>query len=214
MNPTVLVTVAVLTLAISAVGILFVDNVLSKLRPFLSFLDNPTKAEIKRESRVKDRFQDHVIILGFNETGFEVAEFLREMGQDVVVCDLDPVLHKAFLFAYKGTAPTKPRRVIDKPTNEGLTLDKVHVGGIMVHGSHMGPSNGNASEDNSTKRSTHRPAADTGIEMTTNPLERSLSERNDFPCQDTTKHDLAQLLQQFKLDRDSASIQVKFFRDL
>ena len=103
----VLVTVTVMSLAASPALVLFVENVLQFVHPVVGFMDNPSKDEIKREGKVKNRFTDHIMILGFNETGLEIAEFFRELSMDVVVCDLDPVLHEAFLFSYKGTAPKK-----------------------------------------------------------------------------------------------------------
>jgi UDP-N-acetylmuramoylalanine-D-glutamate ligase len=61
------------------------------LLPLLSFLETTSKSEKERESKSSHRFRDHVMILGFNETGLEVAEFFRQTHTDVVVCDLDPV---------------------------------------------------------------------------------------------------------------------------
>jgi hypothetical protein len=69
---------------------------------------------------------------------------------DVVVCDLDPVLHEAFLFSYKGTAPKKKARLeqarLEHKLHDNTSLDTlapaqpdlVMVHGVMVHGVHMG----------------------------------------------------------------------------
>ena len=55
-------------------------------------------------------FNNHVVILGWNETGFELAEHFREQRKDVVVVDLDYKLHAAFKFSYKGVATQREMR--------------------------------------------------------------------------------------------------------
>ena len=48
------------------------------------------------------KFRGHIVILGFNETGYNIAEYFRENKQEVFVVDLDYKLHEALKFAYKG----------------------------------------------------------------------------------------------------------------
>uniref|UniRef100_A0A7S0ND94 Cation/H+ exchanger transmembrane domain-containing protein n=1 Tax=Hanusia phi TaxID=3032 RepID=A0A7S0ND94_9CRYP len=47
-------------------------------------------------------FEKHVVLLGFNETGQQIAEFFRQKGQDVVMIDLDPELHAMLRKLYHG----------------------------------------------------------------------------------------------------------------
>ena len=46
-------------------------------------------------------WKNHVVIVGFNETGLEIAEHFREQQQDVVVIDLDWKLHQVLEASYK-----------------------------------------------------------------------------------------------------------------
>ena len=79
----------------------FLSDFVPKLQPLLGHLSRPKKEDKIRVQNYS--FQDHIVILGFNETGLEIAEFYREQGKDVVVIDLDWKLHKTFLSCYKGT---------------------------------------------------------------------------------------------------------------
>ena len=46
--------------------------------------------------------KQHVVLLGFNEIGMEIAEyFRREHGQDVLCVQLDPALHEKFKSLFK-----------------------------------------------------------------------------------------------------------------
>jgi hypothetical protein len=71
------------------------------------WLDYPSHVERIRELKKHLEFEDrqlknHVVILGFNESGQELAEYFRMKKKEVFVVDLDPSLHRAFTFAYKG----------------------------------------------------------------------------------------------------------------
>jgi len=223
----VLVTATVLSLAMSAAFILFVENVLHFVTPAVGFMDNPSRDEIKREGTVKNRFCDHIMILGFNETGLEVAEFFRELSLDVVVCDLDPVLHEAFLFSYKGTGPKKGRRLKAKHSDHESfeSLKPVSPDGVMVHGAHMGgpgfaesqgtletsPANlqsSSAPEEAIVMTNSPMPQSRGGV-GTDQPLLPSLSPSlvtNSEGQSPSGKADLSSLLLQFKLEKDAQDI--------
>jgi hypothetical protein len=89
---------------LSAIGIVFGNELFELLRPVLQFLDNRTDSELRREKDFK--LENHVVLLGFNETGLEIAEFYRKRGQDVLMVDLDPELHRTMKEAYKGSNAT------------------------------------------------------------------------------------------------------------
>ena len=95
------VAAAQLTMIGTALFHPFLQKFVPKLAPILGHLDRP-----KKEDRIRTEtynFQNHIAILGFNETGLEIAEFYRQEGKDVVVIDLDWKLHKTFQSCYKGT---------------------------------------------------------------------------------------------------------------
>ena len=140
----VLVTAVVFSITLSAAGILFVDNVHKALMPLLTFLERPSESEKEREAKLPCRFQGHVVLLGFNETGLEVAEFFRKINHDVVMCDLDPVLHTTFLWSYKGTGTKRKKQVAPgsfrmRQADAAQKLDQISPDGVRVHGANMGP---------------------------------------------------------------------------
>ncbi len=79
----------------------FLQDFVPKLEPILGHLCQPKEEDKIRYENYN--FQKHIAILGFNETGLEIAEFYRQEGKDVVVIDLDWKLHKTFKSCYKGT---------------------------------------------------------------------------------------------------------------
>eukprot|EP00802_Teleaulax_amphioxeia_P003293 Tamp_03296.p2 GENE.Tamp_03296~~Tamp_03296.p2 ORF type:complete len:233 (+),score=43.51 Tamp_03296:1437-2135(+) len=111
-----LVVSTMLSLVGCCIGTVFIDQIYAMLRSFFtSVLDKPSKAEEARiQARQKELgdFQNHVVILGWNETGMEVSEHFRELKRDVIVIDLDYRLHEVFSFVYKGTLPKKPPRCV------------------------------------------------------------------------------------------------------
>lgn len=104
----VLVVTTLMSINLCCVGTIFIDKLYDVLRPFVGYwLDSPSTAEKKREQAKgigveENKKTGHVVILGFNETGQDLAEFFRERKEEVFVVDLDPALHAAFKFAYKG----------------------------------------------------------------------------------------------------------------
>jgi hypothetical protein len=67
--------------------------------------------EFPRYSDFLLNLQGHIVILGFNEVGVELAEFYRARKTDVLCIDLDPDLYDTFLQAYKGTKPKAPGKL-------------------------------------------------------------------------------------------------------
>ena len=105
----VLVVSTLLSINLCCIGTLFLERIYQMLVPIVGprWLDYPSELERRRELKKHKEFEEcqlknHVVILGFNETGQDVAEYFRMMKKEVFVVDLDPSLHKAFKFAYKG----------------------------------------------------------------------------------------------------------------
>jgi len=104
----VLFVTTLLSISLCSVGALVIDYLYLKVLPIVAFLDKPNARQKKRELEKGQEFGGtgsfwgHVVILGFNETGQDIAEFFREQKQEVLVVDLDPVMHESFKFAYKG----------------------------------------------------------------------------------------------------------------
>ena len=104
----VLVVSTLISINLCCVGTLFIEKFYQKLNPIVGpWLDRPSKEERIREAK-KSRegegsaLKNHIVILGYNETGQDVAEYFREKKKEVFVVDLDPSMHAAFKFAYKG----------------------------------------------------------------------------------------------------------------
>ena len=57
-------------------------------------------------------FVDHVVLMGFNEVGLEIADHFRMQGQDVLMIDCDPRLHGTLAAAFHSTESKK--KVHDK----------------------------------------------------------------------------------------------------
>lgn len=106
----VLVVTTLMSINLCCIGTIFIDKLFHTLRPLVgTLLDAPSSLEKQREQAKgigvegeENKQSRHVVILGFNETGQDLAEFFRERKQEVFVVDLDPALHAAFKFAYKG----------------------------------------------------------------------------------------------------------------
>lgn len=64
-----------ITLLFSSIGHVRADEIYEKLKPMLAFLDRRTTEEEKDAEEFG--LEDHVVLLGFNETGLEIAEFYR-----------------------------------------------------------------------------------------------------------------------------------------
>ena len=52
-------------------------------------------------------FVDHVVLMGFNEVGLEIADHFRMQGQDVLMIDCDPRLHGTLAAAFHSTESKK-----------------------------------------------------------------------------------------------------------
>ena len=92
----------------------------------------------KDKKRLGDyKFKDHVVIVGFNETGLEIAEHFRELGQDIVVIDLDWKLHQTFSSCYKGATASSstPRDLSMSPTltQWPYPVGMEHIQHVSVH---------------------------------------------------------------------------------
>jgi len=157
-------------------------------------------------------FQAHVMILGFNETGLEISDFFRRIGKDVVVCDLDPVLHKAFLFSYKGTAPRKEPRIGREEAANAAAAEMTDTGGtvspdgVLIAGTNMGHSPGEISERSPRSK-------DGAIEMTSTPRNRTVVQAIPSAGGNDADKDLSALLQRFKLERDEENIRQNGIND-
>eukprot|EP00281_Chroomonas_sp_CCMP1168_P001733 CAMPEP_0206257470 /NCGR_PEP_ID=MMETSP0047_2-20121206/25359_1 /ASSEMBLY_ACC=CAM_ASM_000192 /TAXON_ID=195065 /ORGANISM="Chroomonas mesostigmatica_cf, Strain CCMP1168" /LENGTH=244 /DNA_ID=CAMNT_0053684061 /DNA_START=54 /DNA_END=785 /DNA_ORIENTATION=+ len=82
------------TLLFSSIGHVRADEIFKKMGPLLGYLDKRTTEEDEEEADFE--MDGHVVLLGFNETGLEIAEFYRANNQDILVIQLDPKLHSTF----------------------------------------------------------------------------------------------------------------------
>ena len=57
----------------------------------LAFLDRLSR--VKEDNKRPFALEQHIVILGLNEVGFEVGEVYRHRGRDVLCITLDPQLH-------------------------------------------------------------------------------------------------------------------------
>lgn len=88
----------VITLFLSSVTHVQADFIYDKVSWMIAILDKRTTEE---EAALEEfEMEDHVVLLGFNETGLEIAEFYRHNNQDVLVVQLDPALHSTFKKGY------------------------------------------------------------------------------------------------------------------
>lgn len=119
-----LVVSTMMSLVLCCIGAANIDAIHDVMSPFVvSLLDRPwskeeerMKAKIEHDKIVRPNdmaFQNHIVILGFNEAGLEVAEHFREKNREVFVIDLDYQLHQVFKFAYKGVEGHKEPRCPD-----------------------------------------------------------------------------------------------------
>ena len=126
----VLVMSTMWSMNLCSVGSMKIESLMTKLQPLLGpFLDRPTRAEKEREAARRRKMggvlRGHVVILGFNETGQEIAEYFREQKKEVCVVDLDPCLHRCFKQAFKGVASKpKPRCPPIDPNKMPATTSK------------------------------------------------------------------------------------------
>jgi len=92
----VLVISTLLSVVMCCILTMFVEPLFRFLMPILEKLDDPRGKEKERldEFRAHGGFKNHVVILGWNETGYELAEHFREKRKVVIVIDLDPKLHE------------------------------------------------------------------------------------------------------------------------
>ncbi|EKX43282.1 hypothetical protein GUITHDRAFT_110696 [Guillardia theta CCMP2712] len=83
-----------ITLLLSSSGHVLADQIYGKISCLLYPLDKWCR--VKEEAEEAFLMEQHVVLLGFNEAGFEVAEFFRKRGKDVLCIHLDASLHETF----------------------------------------------------------------------------------------------------------------------
>jgi hypothetical protein len=84
-------------------------------------------------------WKNHVIIVGFNETGLDIAEHFREQQQDVVVIDLDWKLHQVLEASYKDAHRDMDGENSVHPPTSGPFLQQSFMPAppVMFAGQHM-----------------------------------------------------------------------------
>lgn len=87
----VLTVSLLLTFFFSSIGHTQADRIFQTIRPYLMFLDRHTLL-IKDGDDEGIELHDHVVLLGFNETGLAVTEFYRQKGKEVYMIVLNPAL--------------------------------------------------------------------------------------------------------------------------
>jgi voltage-gated potassium channel Kch len=119
-----LVVSTMMSLVMCCIGAANIDAIHNFVSPFVvPLLDQPSRKEAERiKAKIEDEktvrgsdvaIENHVVILGFNEAGLEVAEHFRELNREVYVIDLDYQLHEVFKFAHKGVKGHKQPRCPD-----------------------------------------------------------------------------------------------------
>jgi len=79
-----------LTFCISSVGHAHADRIFQLVRPWLLFMDRHSSfGHLEGEEL---QWRDHVVLLGFNETGLAVSDFYRHKGKDVLMIEMDHFL--------------------------------------------------------------------------------------------------------------------------
>jgi Kef-type K+ transport system membrane component KefB len=79
-----------LTFFLSSVGHAHADRIFQLVRPWLLFMDRHSSfGHLEGEEL---QWRDHVVLLGFNETGLAVSDFYRHKGKDVLMIEMDHFL--------------------------------------------------------------------------------------------------------------------------
>jgi hypothetical protein len=149
-----LVVSTMISLVLCCIGAANIDAVHDMLFPFVSpMLDVPSRKEAARiknkvESEKKhlgseevEVFTNHIVILGFNEAGLELAEHFRELKREVFIIDLDYMLHEVFKFSFKGVRGHKTPRCPD--VEDGAASHKAN----LMRRSSMFPTNAVSPEE-------------------------------------------------------------------
>ncbi len=83
------------TFFLSSLGHQYLEQFYRFSRPRLRFIDRhsaPYQIEAERDFK----FEDHVVILSFNEISHEIAEFYGDRGEQVLLIDIDPEITEHF----------------------------------------------------------------------------------------------------------------------
>ncbi|EKX36044.1 hypothetical protein GUITHDRAFT_146083 [Guillardia theta CCMP2712] len=79
-------------------------EIYNRVKFLLVALENVTAEETEREKKFS--YKDHIVLLGFNESGLEIANHFLEKSEwqkrDVLMLDLDPSLHRTMLTSFCG----------------------------------------------------------------------------------------------------------------
>ena len=96
-----IVTATITAFILSGCGHGVIDSLYEKVfKKILWPLDKFCRVKPLHEESFE--MKQHVVLLGFNEIGMEIAEyFRREHGQDVLCVQLDPALHEKFKSLFK-----------------------------------------------------------------------------------------------------------------
>ena len=125
----------VMTLLFSSIGHVRADEIYEKVGPMLAFLDRRSTEEEEEEEEFE--MEDHVVLLGFNETGFEIAEFYRHNNQDVLVIQLDPALHATFKQGYVRREHRPLINPLDGEEDDGRDLTQHSGASIAMQSFHL-----------------------------------------------------------------------------
>ena len=88
-----ILTVSMLmTFFFSSIGHTHADRIFQVVRPYLLFLDGRCWMKSNSDDDGVE-LHDHVVLLGFNETGLAVTEFYRQKGKEVYMIELNPALY-------------------------------------------------------------------------------------------------------------------------
>jgi hypothetical protein len=97
---TMIIALATLvTLFLSSIGHTNLDELYKLCQGMLGCIDRMCR--VRQEHKEELALHNHVVLLGLNEIGMEVAEVYRHRGKDVLCIQLDPELHHVLSGCYK-----------------------------------------------------------------------------------------------------------------
>ena len=92
---TLIILTCLVTFVLSSLGHQYLDVLYNIFRRPLSFIDR-SSIPYQIQAHSDFEFENHVIILSFNEIAHDLMEFYSERGEKVLLIDIDPEIHQHF----------------------------------------------------------------------------------------------------------------------
>lgn len=116
-------SIGVITITVSAYMILYGHKMYYKLHHFLKFFERKD-AKMEMQHIPEEKLKDHIIVVGYHRVGFGIVRKLIKMGRKVLVVDFDPEIIKNLM---KHDIPCVYGDVADHEILERINIEEAQI---------------------------------------------------------------------------------------